>query len=119
MKHINFKQTNHHPKTKEKNGMHALILEEPAASGFSRKHIISKWKPSEAERKAIAHGADLWLDVIGAEMPLLTIGIKEPFENIEPKSIKPPPKKPTPAKKPTSTRKKTADKRTAKKRGNK
>lgn len=37
-------------------------------------HRVSRWQPTERERKAIAEGGDVWLLVVGAQPPVLVTG---------------------------------------------
>jgi hypothetical protein len=41
--------------------------------------LISKWEPTEEERKAIANGAPVYLWVIGQVQPPVSLQVESPF----------------------------------------
>lgn len=41
--------------------------------------MISRWTPSEAERKAIAEGGDIWLWVCGRQHPPVSVTGEQPI----------------------------------------
>lgn len=64
-------------------GFEALSMIEHGPNGFSRRHIVSKWEPTDEERKRIAEGEPVWLDVIGDTMPIVSISTHCPFQSAD------------------------------------